>query len=480
MPEGDASHAGRLLRRVTSGLVVLVLLLAAAAYQFDLGPRWFGFDYPSPVTEPAEVAPPPGLSLPEPAPVGAVAEASDGPDADPDAVRRAVARLERSKKLGRDVAVAVMQMSDGEVVHRIGPERVTPASTMKLLTSTAALAQLGDDHRFRTTVVTGSKRDQIVLVGGGDPLLSRKPLPLDEAYPARADVQTLAGATARALRDIGRTRVRLGYDATLFDGPAVSPDWEPSYVPDNVVSPITALWVDEGREPDSYVRSDDPALAAAQAFARALENNHVRVVGRPRPRVADEEATELAAVESAPLDQVVQHVLEVSDNEGAEVLARQVAVGAGLPASFSGAAQAVEAALDDLGIPTGKDRILDGSGLSRDDRLRPETLLRVIETASTDDHGELRPVLSSLPVAGFTGSLTSRFDTGDEAGPGAVRAKTGTLTGVHGLAGTVTTVDGAVLGFVAIADRVRRPDTLAARATIDRLAAELAACTCAS
>ena len=480
MPEGDAGHAGRLFRRLTAGLVVLVLLLAGAAFQFDLGPRWFGFDYPSPVTEPAEVAPPPGLSLPEAAPVGAVAEAVEEPDADPAAVRRAVGRLERSKKLGRDVAVAVMQLSDGEVVHRIGPDRVTPASTMKLLTATAALEQLGDDHRFRTTVVAGAHRGQVVLVGGGDPLLARKPLPLDEAYPARADVQTLARATARALRDVGRTRVRLGYDATLFSGPAVSPDWEPSYVPDNVVSPISALWVDEGREPDSYVRSDDPALAAALAFARALENNHVRVLGQPQPRIADPEAAELAAVESAPLDQVVQHVLEVSDNEGAEVLARQAAVAAGEPASFSGAAGAVATTLDDLGIPTGRDRILDGSGLSRDDRLRPETLLRVLETAASPGHEELRAVLSSLPVAGFTGSLTTRFDTGDPAGLGAVRAKTGTLTGVQGLAGTVTTADGALLGFVAVADRIRLPDTLAARAAIDRLAAELAACTCGS
>jgi D-alanyl-D-alanine carboxypeptidase/D-alanyl-D-alanine-endopeptidase (penicillin-binding protein 4) len=480
VPEGDASHAGRLLRRVTSGVVVLVLVLAGAAFQFDLGPRWFGFDYPSPVTEPAEVAPPAGLSLPEAARAGAVAEASDEVDADPDAVRRAVSRLERSKKLGRDVAVAVVQMSDGEVVHRVGPERVTPASTMKLLTSTAALARLGDDHRFRTRVVTGAGRAQIVLVGGGDPLLSRKPLPLDEAYPARADVQTLARATARSLRDIGRTRVRLGYDDSLFAGPAVSPDWPPSYIPDNVVSPISALWVDEGREPDSYVRSDDPARAAAETFVRALERNRIRVVGRPRPQVADPEATELAAVESAPLDQVVQHVLEVSDNEGAEVLARQVAVAAGVPASFSGAAGAVADTLADLGIKTGKDRILDGSGLSRDDRLRPETLLQVIETAASEDHEELRPVLSSLPVAGFTGSLASRFDTGEKAGLGAVRAKTGTLTGVHGLAGTVTTVDGVVLGFVAVADRVRLPNTLAARATIDRLAAALAACTCAA
>jgi D-alanyl-D-alanine carboxypeptidase/D-alanyl-D-alanine-endopeptidase (penicillin-binding protein 4) len=60
-----------------------------------------------------------------------------------------------------------------------------------------------------------------------------------------------------------------------------------------------------------------------------------------------------------------------------------------------------------------------------------------------------------------------------------VRAKTGTLTGVHGLAGTVTSVDGAVMRFVAITDRVRAPDQLAARIRIDEVAAALAGCTCA-
>jgi D-alanyl-D-alanine carboxypeptidase/D-alanyl-D-alanine-endopeptidase (penicillin-binding protein 4) len=107
VPQGDVSHPGRLLRRVSTALVALVLVLAGAAYQLDLGPRWFGFDYPSPVTEPAEVAPPPGLSLPPAAQPAEVAAGADAVQADPGAVRRALGRLARSKKLGRDVAVAV-------------------------------------------------------------------------------------------------------------------------------------------------------------------------------------------------------------------------------------------------------------------------------------------------------------------------------------------------------------------------------------
>ncbi len=491
MPQSDVRHArkavedaagptGRTLRRATSGLVALVLLLTGAVYQFDLGPRWFGFDYPSPIDEPAEVAPPPGLSLPEPDLAAAVAEQAEGVAADPDAVRRAVARLARSDKLGKRVAIAVSELPGSDPIYRSGVERVVPASTLKMLTGAAALSALGGDHRFRTTVMTGDTRRQIVLVGGGDPLLARRPVPIGEAYPARADIQTLARATARSLLDAGITRVRVRYDTSLFEGPEVNPRWEPSYLPDDVVSPIGPLWVDGGREPDSFRRSADPARSATDVFIRALERRKVTVVGEPREQTAPADAVELAAVESAPLDQVVQHVLEVSDNEGAEVLARQVAVATSEPASFEGASAAVEAVLGELGVDTTGARILDGSGLARGNRLRPETLLDLIGVVADGDHDELRTVLSGLPVAGFTGSLAARFESGDAEGLGAVRAKTGTLRRVHGLAGTVTTVDGVVLGFVAVADRVRVPDTLAARAKLDEVAAALAACTCAA
>lgn len=191
------------------------------------------------------------------------------------------------------------------------------------------------------------------------------------------------------------------------------------------------------------------------------------------------EGAELAIVQSAPLAQVVERVLDVSDNEAAEVLGRHVALAAGEPASFAGASRAVDDTLRGVGVDTARALIYDGSGLSRDNRLAPETLLSVLETAASPDHPELRPLLTGLPVAGFTGSLTYRFDTGAPQGLGIVRAKTGTLSGVHGLAGTLTTRDGVVLAFVAMADRVRLRNTLHARAVLDRIAAALAACRCA-
>jgi D-alanyl-D-alanine carboxypeptidase/D-alanyl-D-alanine-endopeptidase (penicillin-binding protein 4) len=300
-------------------------------------------------------------------------------------------------------------------------------------------------------------------------------------YPAEADIGTLARSTAKALKAVGRTKVRLGYDTTLFRGPAVNPAWPASYLTDSVVSRISPLWVDEGRTGPGYLfRSRRPAEAAAAAFAARLEAHKIKVVGAPQPRTAAAGDDELAAVRSAPLREIVQHILELSDNEGAEILLRQVAVAEGEPASFEGGVRAVNRVLGRLGVDTTGETHLDGSGLSRRNRVHASTLMSVLELAASPAHPGLRAVVADLPVAGFTGSLAYRFLTGDRAGLGLVRAKTGTLTGVHGLAGVATTVDGSVLVFVAVADRVPLVDTLPARAKLDQIAAALAGCRCAA
>lgn len=481
MTGGDARHSGgRRLRRWSTGLVAFVLALAVAGWSFDLGPRVLGWEHPSPETEPARVAPPPGLSLPSPAAAVTVAEGADvaaAGEVDEAEVRRTLRRLLRDRDLGPRVAVAVGSPDDGSTVWSTGPASVIPASTMKILTTAAALAVLGPDHTFRTSVVAGRTTRQVVLVGGGDPLLARTPD--TSAYPSRADIVTLAKATARSLKNLGRIRVRLGYDTSLFSGPDVSPAWRTSYIPDNVVSRISPLWVDEGRErPGRVFRAKDPALGAATEFRRALEAEGIVVRGRSRPVAAPVEAEEYASVQSAPLAQIAQWVLEASDNEAAEVLFRHVGLATGRSGSFADGAEGVREVLGELGVDLSGTRILDGSGLSRRNRLTTAALLSTIAVAASEEHPELRRVLTGLPVAGFTGSLTYRFDAGAPAGLGRVRAKTGTLTGVHGLAGTVTDLDENVLSFVAIADRVKVQNTLDARERLDQMAAALAACRC--
>jgi len=449
-------------------VVVLVLLAAFAAYHWDLGVRW-GIAATSPTSRPA-----PTLSLPSLRPAAMVASPTPSSPASGAAVRRALAGPVADRALGARVAVAVADASDGRVVYSSGPATVVPASTTKLLTTSAALLSLGAQRRFTTSVVGLGHR--VTLVGGGDPLLMARPV--RGSYPTPATLAALARKTATALRAEGVTRIRLGFDAGLFKGPAVDPQWPRTYVTGGVVSPISALWVDEGRvRRGSAQRSPDPARAAAQAFAGMLARAGIAVRGAPPAGAAPVAASLLAKVESAPLSEIVEHTLEASDNEAAEVLARQVAIAEHEPASFAGAVTAVRRVLGSLGVDTAGDTLYDGSGLSRRDRLRPVTLLAVLHTAATNP--SIGAVLTGLPVAGFTGSLAYRFQSAKPVGLGVVRAKTGTLTGVSGLAGTVTTSDGVVLDFVAVADRIAVPRTLAARASLDRIAASLAACRCA-
>lgn len=467
-------------------VVVLLLLAGAAGHYFDAWDRFQDWRRPDPRTEPAAVPPPAGLELPEhgvPAPVVATVPPARSGDVTPRKVGRALAAGLRDRDLGRHVVARVGDLSGTGPDWSNGEQVFTPASTTKLLTAAAALEALGPDHRFTTRVVAGGNRHRIVLVGGGDPYLASKPLTPEEArttYPERADVVTLARRTARTLTEQQgrRPTVRLSYDDSLFTGPADNPYWRRDYVPDDIVAPITALWVDSGNDPSGFGNADDPSRVAAETFARALARQGVTVVGAPRPGTASPDASEIAAVEGAPLADVVEHLLDVSDNEAAEVVGHHVGVAVDGDGSFAGGARGVLTTLGDLGVPTRGAVVRDGSGLSRHNRVSAETMLATLRLAALPGQPDLRAVISGLPVAGFTGSLTYRFAEGEPAGRGAVRAKTGTLTGVHGLAGLVTDRQGNTMVFVLAADRVKVPDTLDARQALDQLAAELAACRC--
>ncbi|WP_329003878.1 D-alanyl-D-alanine carboxypeptidase/D-alanyl-D-alanine-endopeptidase [Kribbella sp. NBC_00709] len=391
-------------------------------------------------------------------------------------VGKALAAVLKDPSLGPHHGVYVYDASRGKPVFSVGAATpYTPASTLKLLTTVSALSTLGPDHTFATKVVSAGK-GSIVLVGGGDPLLAVKPA---ADYPTRATLQTLAASTAKALKAQGITRVTLGYDASLFTGPAANAHWEANYLPEGIAAPTTALWVNEGRiSPGMAKRATLPALAAATSFSKLLSTNGITVAAT-KAATAPAQAAPIAQVKSPTLGQIVEYINQHSDNDGAEVLLRQVGIATGNGGSYVGGVKGVRATLTKLGLDVSKATIYDGSGLTRANKVPLALLAGAVQVAASKDHPELRHLLTGLPIAGFNGSLRERFTTaGTGTGTGLVHAKTGTLTGVHSLAGYARDRSGTLLVFAVASDSVPVPKTLDARAALDRTTAALANCGC--
>ena len=366
---------------------------------------------------------------------------------------------------------SVLDVGTGKVVYAHNATRgQIPASTMKLLTSTAALSILGPGHTFKTSVVS-PKRGQIVLVGGGDPYLASKSR---GDYPKRATITGLARATAIRLKHDSIKKVTLGYDASLFRGPAWNPRW-PSFYGDQV-SRTSALWVDEGHVGFGGVRYRDPAKEAATAFAGALSKQGIRVAST-RPARAPKSAAVVARVSSMPLERIVEHLLMVSDNDAAEVIFRQAAIGARKPGSIADSTKVVRSELTKLGIWDPGMTINDGSGLSRQTKVPADSMVKMLRAAAGKQHPELRAVITGLSVAGVEGSLRRQyFDNKSLAGRGVVRGKTGTLNKVRARAGLVRTRDGSVLVYAFLINKPKNEYN--AMIWLDRVTTALSTCGC--
>ncbi|MGC5565181.1 D-alanyl-D-alanine carboxypeptidase/D-alanyl-D-alanine endopeptidase [Streptomyces sp. FR-108] len=382
--------------------------------------------------------------------------------------------------LGGGRAGAVVDIATGKRLYGKGADTArTPASTTKIATAVAALTAAGPDHRIATRAVLEPGTEEVVLVGGGDPTLTAR-----KDAAGNASLRALADDTARALksRKAGKPEkggkageVTLSYDTSLYAGTAVHPIGA-----DNTnLARVTALMADEGRLDDSSSgpagRSTDPAGDAARKFADLLHERGIKTTV-PGTSKASDRAKTLATVKSPPLSALVERMLTSSDNDIAEALARQTALAAGEPASFNGGGAATREQLKKLGLPLKGAKFADGSGLDRADKLTADLLTALLAKAADPDRPELRPVLTGLPVAGFTGTLSKRY--AGRPGTGLVRAKTGTLTGVHTLAGTVVDTDGRLLAFAFLTESDPPANPATAQQTLDDLASKLATCGC--
>ena len=372
------------------------------------------------------------------------------------------------------------RISDATTGTQIWEQRagmpMQPASTNKILTAAAALLTLDRNARVTTTVQAADQTRMpgvVVLVGGGDPVLSAAPPREDTWYRGAARISDLADQVRKS--GIKPTAVQV--DNSLYTGPDMAPGWDPADIAGGDISPIQSVMLDAGRiQPTTLEsrRSPTPALDAGRALAAALGVDPAKVTMAPGPA----DGRQLASVQSAPLIERVRQMMVASDNVMAETIAREVAQATGRPLSFAGGVDATLAKLATINIDLAGASLVDSSGLSVSNLLTANTLDEIINAAAGPDHPVLRPMLDMLPVAGGSGTLSDRFLGVDheKSSAGWLRAKTGSLTKTNTLAGIVTDVNGRVLSFAFISNNAG----MEGRTRLDALVSILRTCGCGS
>ncbi|MEX5296169.1 D-alanyl-D-alanine carboxypeptidase/D-alanyl-D-alanine-endopeptidase [Kocuria sp. CPCC 205268] len=480
-PPRHGPPAGRGPRaRPGRGRRVLTALLATGCLAVAgwLHPHW----PPGPGADGGQLPAARVLPAQAPAPAGAVPPDPDAPVPRPGEVAAAVDPALAGAPAGRRSVVVADALTGERLLERDPDVPLVPASNQKLVTALSVLTHADPGRRLRTTVVQGREPGAVVLVGGGDTLLSPGRSDPD-AVLGRAGIRTLAEETARALAGRGApapTTVR--WDASLFTGPAVNADWAPGDIAAGQIGPVAplALWshhvpAGEGPGPERprNAAQDVAEVFAAELAARLAADGPPVPVPVVAPGRAPEGAPELAAVESATLAEQTGLMLRESDNHLAEVLSRLAARAADRPASIEGGRAAAAAALEAHGVRTDGVVLSDASGMSLADRLPARTIEHVVRLLLTDPTGTLTPGARALPVAGGSGTLEDRFDDDAErSARGLARAKTGTLNSVVSLGGHVSTERGRLLTFSVVLNEVTDP--AAARDAVDRAVAALA------
>ena len=374
---------------------------------------------------------------------------------------------------GGSVTASVIDVATGEeLLDQSATTGVTPASTNKVLTAWAALSSMGPGHTLQTKAVLDGQT--VTLVGGGDVLLAD-----DAGDPTatagHAGLGDLARATAEQLKAQGTTSVSLRLDDTLFTGAQWNDGWEAGN--EQYVAKVQPIMVDVSATQNQGYPAD-PAMEAAQAFARHLSEAGITVDGDASRAAAPGGAKELASVSPAPLSDILALSLKTSDNTMTEVEGRLVALQAKETADFAGASKAVAAQLRKDGFDTSGLTLLDSSGLAKGNKVPAKLLAQILAKSAGDDGGSAgRTLVADLPVGALDGTLGNRLH--DTAAAGTVRAKTGSLEQTSSLAGVVTTADGRLLAFAILANGFPANGGSAAGAAIDNhFVAPLASCGC--
>ena len=376
-----------------------------------------------------------------------------------------VAELAADTRLANLSAVVINTATNEVLFDRNANTPAATASVMKTLTAAAAILTLGPNYRVETRVYQDSADPgTVILVGAGDPTLSRTAAGKQSVYRDAPKLSTLALNVNKKLAATPITKIIV--DASLYSGPTWEPSWEKSEMTEGYMSEVTALQVDGDRSnpaAETSKRSSNSVMNAGNYFKKALGANAAAatVVAETMP----EGAVQIASVSSQPISKWISHMLQVSDNTEAEALARLVALDMGMSASFSSIDAAIKKALAPLGLNTAGMTIRDGSGLSDFNAVSPTFVAKLMQLVNKPGSG-IEQVRQGLPVAAESGGLAERFKGDNIDAAGHVFAKTGWIKKGYTLAGLINAKDSSTLAFAVYALGSVKPD---AKIAIDNL-----------
>lgn len=416
----------------------------------------------------------------------------------------------------RNVSVAVLGVDSGQSVIRHNAQQpMNPASTMKLITSYAALEILGPAHTWKTEALTdtvaanGTLEGNLYLRGSGDPrlaleqfwlflrqlrargiahirgdlILDRDAFSLPPHDPAEFDNEPLrpynTGPDA-LLVNLNSLRLTLqpAHDSVtvMHDTPGVDQhlinrlklgnencgDWREKITVERSGETITlhGTFAKSCGEKALNLSPWPANLQVERLFRTLWHELGGTLAGQVREGSTPAGARPLATHESPALGEIVREINKYSNN----VMARQVflTLDAARPATPEGARRRIMGWLDDKAL-TMPELVLDnGSGLSRMERVSAENLARLLRMAWQSP--VMPELVASLPVAGIDGTLRKRLD--NQAATGRAHLKTGYLANVRAVAGYVLDTSGKRWIVVAL---INDPNARGGKPAIDLL-----------
>jgi D-alanyl-D-alanine carboxypeptidase/D-alanyl-D-alanine-endopeptidase (penicillin-binding protein 4) len=426
---------------------------------------------------------------------------------------------------GARVAVRVESESGRVLFERGGELALVPASNQKILTALAALRAFGPSYRFTTELLADRVPDaqgavgELYVRGGGDPALTSEDLWRLAADLRRSGLRRVEGGlvlddtrfdavrwhptwgadSPRAYAaPISALAVNYGAYAVIVtpgsagEAPSVRVDPPISYLhvanrartgpararqslqldrralSDGEEIGVSGA-VSAGGGPMTLNRSVlDPTRYAGAMLRAQLEAVGIEVAGETRLARAPLDGVSLLEFEGAPLSDVVRRFLKYSNNQIGEGLVKALGARAsGGTGTWTNGMAALRAELESAGLPLAGSTLVDGSGLSPENRVTPRLLVAALRSARASF--EFGPEFeAALPIAGTDGTLESRA----EASRARIRAKTGLLTRVTSLSGYARTPDGERIVFAVLVNGYRG-GAYGAMSAVDGIAAAL-------